>query len=229
MLQELVAGELWHAVYPIRFAGMSVTARMSVARVGDSQLWVHSPGPLDDTLAAQLDALGKVTFICAPNRFHHLFAGPFRQRYPSARLFGAPGLARKRPDLQFDGTLTVDTKTLWTDALEHLLFEGMPLLNEVVFLHRASRTLLLTDLCAWYAKPDSVVKKAAARLLGVDRQMATARTIRFMVRDRQAARRSRDQILEWDFERIVLAHEDIVPQNGKTALHRALSWLDARA
>lgn len=225
MLEELVPDQLWHSVYPIHFAGMAFKARMSIARLGDGRLWVHSPAPLDNALAAQIDALGEVGDICAPNRFHHLFAEPFHQHYRDARLLAAPGLAGKRADLAFDGTLTVDTASLWSGTLEHVLFEGMPALNEVVFLHRPSRTLLLTDLCAWYAHPDSLPKRLVARLLGVERHLATARTIRLMVRDRQAARRSRDHILDWDFDRVIVAHEDIVASDGKAALRRALAWL----
>ncbi|HEX6240133.1 MAG TPA: hypothetical protein VFZ61_04545, partial [Polyangiales bacterium] len=58
-------------------------ARMSVLPLRDGTLALVSPIPIDDALAAQLDRLGPVSLLIAPNLLHHLYLGAASQRYPS--------------------------------------------------------------------------------------------------------------------------------------------------
>ena len=107
-------------------------------------LLVHSPTPVDDALAAEIAALGPVGYIVAPNCFHHLHVRTFLARFPGAKVYGAPGLARKRPDLPLAGTLDDGAAMPWSGVIDQITLAGAPKLNEVVFLHRASRSLLVT-------------------------------------------------------------------------------------
>ena len=50
-----------------------------------------------------------------------------------------------------------------------------------------------------------------------------SRMIRQLVSDRSAFRDSLERVLEWDFERIVPGHGDVLEQGGPTALRGA--WL----
>ena len=42
---------------------------MTVVRLPNSELWVHSPIPLTDALAGEVQQLGRVAHLIAPNRF----------------------------------------------------------------------------------------------------------------------------------------------------------------
>ena len=84
--------------------------------------------------------------MVAPNKVHHLFVAPCRRLWPDAHFHAAPGLEKKKPGLGFDAVLDDDTSAPWSDTIDQKLCRGMPYLNEVAFLHRASRTLVLTDL-----------------------------------------------------------------------------------
>jgi hypothetical protein len=48
---------------------------------------------------------------------------------------------------------------------------------------------------------------------------------RFIVRDSTAARESLERILEWDFDRVIVAHGDVVESGGKEMLRDGYSWL----
>ncbi|MCU0670686.1 MAG: DUF4336 domain-containing protein [Myxococcota bacterium] len=96
-----LAENLWVAERPQSFFGLPVGTRMTVIRLADERLLLHSPVALDAALRAQLDAIGRVCFVVAPNRVHHLYAGDVAKTYPEARLWIAPGLERKRPDLVY--------------------------------------------------------------------------------------------------------------------------------
>ena len=76
-------GYLWLFALPF-------TTRMTVIRLPEGGLWVHSPTPLDDALKAEIDALGPVAHIVAPNRIHYWWAGDWKQAYPQARTYAAP-------------------------------------------------------------------------------------------------------------------------------------------
>ena len=88
------------------------TTRMTVIRLPDGGLWLHSPTPLDDGLRAEIDALGPVAHIVAPNRIHYWWAGDWKQAYPQARTYAAPKVvaeaARAGRFSAFDEELTGD-------------------------------------------------------------------------------------------------------------------------
>ena len=98
MLQAL-APNLWHTTHHFKANGLAISSRMTVVRLASGKLWLHSPVPFTPALQAELKALGEVGTIVAPNKMHHLFAGECAALYPEAQLYGAPGLRKKRPDL----------------------------------------------------------------------------------------------------------------------------------
>ena len=117
-----------------------------MVRLSSGKLFVHSPVEINDKLRSQVDELGEVSVIVAPNRFHHLWVGDWQQAYPDARTFAAPGLAEKTPEIRFDGTLGNEPDPEWAEDLGQVLIEGAPQLGEVAFYHRASETLISCDL-----------------------------------------------------------------------------------
>ena len=81
MLQS-IDKNLWHAVHAFTANALSVTTRMTVVRLPSGKLLIHSPTPLTDALQRELDELGQVAFIIAPNLMHHLFLAPFAAAFP---------------------------------------------------------------------------------------------------------------------------------------------------
>ncbi len=216
--------DLFVTEQPLRFAGLEIGARMSVVRLRDGGLLLHSPVRLDRALRAELDELGPVRFVVAPNRFHHLFAGEAVAAYPGAELYGAPGLERKRRDLHFHGVLGDGAPPGWAGQLEQCLVRGFPLINEVVFYHPRSRTLLACDL-AFHPSPEQPWStRLLLRLAGV-RGFGPTYLERLLARDRVAARRSLERILAWDFGRVVVAHGGVLESGGREALRAAYAWL----
>ena len=98
--------QIWTAEGPIApFHGFAYSTRMAVIRLADGALFVWSPIALTAALQAEVEALGPVRFLVAPNKLHHLFLGAWKQAYPAARLYAPPGLRRRRKDLTFDADL----------------------------------------------------------------------------------------------------------------------------
>lgn len=223
---ERVAEGVHVAHHPLRLLGVDFGTRMTAVTLPDGALWLHSPIPIDDAAQKALDALGPVRHIVAPNLFHHLFVAPCRARYPDASLHLAPGFDKKRPDLEPDSVLGGPLPEAWGGAFDALLLEGMPGVNETVFLHRPTRTLIVTDLVFNFGRPTGWAG-LFCRLNGVYGKAAPSRFYRSSIKDKAAFGRSVGRLLEWDFERVVLPHGGLIEKEGKATLEPALRPLVA--
>jgi hypothetical protein len=224
VLREL-APEIWVVARPLRFLGIPLGTRMTVVRVPVRKLWIHSPVARDPNLVLRVEALGTPAFLIAPNRFHHLFAGEWQEAYRLARLYVAPGLEAKRKDLEVTAVLGDPAPPAWSGVLDQVAVEGYPLLNEVVFFHPPSRTLIASDLVTNVGPTSPLGARVAARVLGAYGRVSTLCGERFLIRDRTAFRRSIERILAWPIERIVVAHGEVVERGGRDALARAYDWV----
>jgi len=228
MLRKL-AENLWVEERSQRFYGLEVGTRMTVMRLADGSLLLHSPVSIDPQLRRELDSLGTVRYAVAPNRFHHLYAGEVETAYPEARLWVAPGVERKRPDLEFVGVLGDEAPEEWQDEVEQVFFRGRPFENEVSFLHRPSRTLVLCDLAFNFGPHAPLATRLLMRLVGGYGRFGPTRLDPILIRDRPAARRSFERILAWDFDRVVIAHGEVLEAGGPAALRAGYDWLLAKS
>jgi hypothetical protein len=217
--------DLWIAERPQRFYGLEVGTRMTVIRLAGGGLLLHSPVALDARLCTELDAIGAVRFVVAPNRVHHLYAGRVRERYPDPRLWIGPGLERKRPDLEYVAILGDEAPPEWRGQVEQVFFRGRPFENEVVFFHPASRTLLLCDLAFNFGPGTAPVTRWLMKLLRSYGRFGPSKLDPWLIRDRAAARASLERILAWDFDRVVVGHGDVLERGGREALRRGYAWL----
>jgi uncharacterized protein DUF4336 len=222
-----LAPNLWIADQHFPNGPVDVATRMTVIRLRDGGLFLHSPVRLDPELRRALDSLGPVKAVVAPNRHHHLFAADYPAGYPDAVLYAAPGLAEKRSDLKFAAELSDSPPAAWAGSLEQLLFRGAPFLSEVVFFHPESRTVLFTDLVFNVPAGQATgMTRWFFRVVGAEGRFGPHRLVRYLfIRDRAAARESVERILRWDFERVVVTHGDVLESGGRERVRAAFSFL----
>jgi hypothetical protein len=216
--------DLWVASRPLPLFVGDVGTRMSVLRLGQD-LCLHSPVGLDEVTREALDALGSVRWVVGPSKVHHLYLGDYVGAYPDAELCAAPGLPEKRRDLQFDCVLDDSQREKWGDALRFELFGGAPGINELVFFHLASRSLLLSDLAFNVTREGRNRARLFHWLVGATGRFGPHRIVRAAIRDRAAARDSLDRILAWDFERVIVTHGEVLERDGRARLARAFAYL----
>lgn len=221
MLRPL-ADSLWVVDMDHRVFGFRVGARMTVARTGDG-LALVSPVRLSDEDVAAIRAAGEVKWIIAPNKVHHRFIPDARRLFPGARVLAAPGLRAKKPELPWDGELFSDAGALPVE-LQPFRVAGMPALEEVALLHRPSSTLILTDLF-FNLSTDHWMTRLYLKLANAHAKPAQTSLLRKMVKDRAALRASAAALGELDFDRVIIAHGDVIETGGKGALTQALAWL----
>ncbi len=211
--------DLWVVQRPLAFLGLELGTRMSVIRFGDDLL-LHSPVAPNDALCNALADLGRVRWVIGPNRFHHLYLGGWMAL--GAEGWAVPSLHRKRADLTFSGT--VGTASPWPDALQTFALSCFPCGDEAVFLHRPSRTLVVSDLLFNFGADTPLLTRVTMRI-GLAYPGVCCSALERVLMKRPAARRDLAHILAWDFDRVVLAHGAVVGEGGHDALRQAYDWL----
>jgi hypothetical protein len=81
-LQEFAPGAICLKRYPGRYFGLELSARLTLIRLADGTLVAHSPCPIDDALAGEVEALGELRHIVAPGNFHHFYFTDWQRRFP---------------------------------------------------------------------------------------------------------------------------------------------------
>ncbi len=200
--------------------------RMAVVELDNRELWVHSPIAPTSELQAAVEAVGTVRFLVAPNKIHSLGVGPWLERYPSAEVWVSPRFRERHPGVSVDHVIGEEASRAWGGEIEAHCFAGSSFLDEVVFYHSRSRTLIVTDLIqrhdpageSWFWR----LVKSAVGVLGPSG--GTALDLRSSFLDRAAARASAEALLRWDFDRVVIAHGACITEDARRTVEKALDW-----
>lgn len=211
----------------VAVAGFQYPTRMAVMRLPGGGLLIWSPTRLSEDLRREVDALGPVHCIVAPNSLHHLFVSEWKAAWPSAKLFAAPGLPQRRKDIRFDAELDDTPPADWSGAIDQVVVRGNAITSEVVFFHRASGTVLFTDLLqqfpkGWFRGWRAVIAKLDRM---TEAQAEVPQKFRIAFTDRKAARASIARVLAWPADKVLMAHGAPVTSDGAAFLRRAFHWL----
>lgn len=225
---ETVRGLVYCDRGVVRPLGMCLTATMTVLRLGDGQLLVHSPLPLTRERLAAVQALGQVTHLYAPNTFHHQWLGEWSMAYPEARVHAPAELRDKRPDLRIDRFHDQGDDASLTGVVE-LPIRGFRL-RETALVHVAARTVILADLVSNIGRPEHRWTKLYSQAMGFYDRVALSRMLRWTgFDDRAAARVSVDALLAHRFDTLVVGHGAAIVWHARDVLAHATAWLEAAA
>ena len=209
----------------------SYTHRAVVIRLDDGSLFILSPIQLTPDIRGDIDLLGVVKYLVSPNHLHHLYLGDWSQAYPDARLYASPRLAPKRKDLTFYKTLSTDTpEPEWAGQIDQCIFgSGKGWFDEIVFFHRASYTIIFTDMVMDFAPATfSFISRVTSRWNQMYQH--TPRGVQFAHNfDRASLRNSLKTVRAWEPEHTIIAHSPWLCVEGKEQvanfLDSAFDWL----
>ena len=218
------AADLYTAQGVTPFVGSDIQIRMTIIRLANGKLLLVDPIPFADELKQEIDALGEVDTILAPNRYHHLYVNIWSSHYPQARVLAAPGLPERVHTLKYDAIIDAQSMAPLADEIQWLLFDAMPILNEIILLHRASRSLIVTDIAFNIQQTDWSLWGTYIRFSGAYKKFGLSHLMKLAVRDRKRAHELIEQILAWNFDRIIVAHGEVIETGGRAALQKAFNW-----
>ena len=210
-------------------AGFLFATRMTIVRLPDGSIWIELPVPVSFEAVRRIRELGPVRYLLASTPRHAWRLILWNTLFPEAELWISPPtlftLGKGR--LPLTRVLGDQSPGDWGGAFEQLVFRGNPLLNEVLFLHKQSRSVIMGDLIGSNTAPEGMPLQAAIfRLAGAAAgHSGVSLDMRLTFFDRAAARRSLQRLLSWDFDQLVIAHGACVRQGAKSFVESAFRWL----
>jgi hypothetical protein len=216
---------------PLRIMGAPLPVRMTVVRLANGELWLHSPTRYDDSLRRELEHHGRIRHLVAPDIAHWTFLQEWQQRCPDAVTWAAPGLREraqvKKSGVRLDRDLGDAPAPEWRTDMEQVVVPGVGF-AEVAFFHKPSRTLILTDIVQ-NLEPEKLptIMRQVARLNGVLAPNGKAPIyLRLVLRaKRSAAAAAVERMLAWNPERVIFSHGRWFERDGAAALRRSFAWL----
>ncbi len=227
-----VAKNVWIAEGEcVDFHGFPYPTRSVIVRLPSGALWVWSPVALGDNLRKAVDLLGKPAFLISPNKIHHLYLKQWKMAYPSAEVWGPQSTIDKLSDLHFDGALEAGAPEPWGDAFKMFHVTGSFVMDEFLFFHQPSQTLIVADFSEHF---DDAFLQAhwrrwqrwLARIAGIVIGKGHAPLDwRMSFLKRKALRALKNDLLALDLQRVIMAHGEWVDADPHRFLKTSLSWI----
>jgi hypothetical protein len=201
---------------------LDIGTRMTVVKLRDSQeLLVHSPIKI---AAEEINKLGEVKYVVIPNKWRKTHLVHFHQLYPNAQYFCAPDLEKLEKQVPLKAITENVQDFPWGRDLDHLLIQGMPFFNEVVFLHKSSKSLILADIGGHMYDGGPLTSQLAMKLLKAKSQPGwSEQEKKLYIRDRKLFEESVARMLRWDFSRVIVAHGEIIEAGGRELLTKIVT------
>jgi Domain of unknown function (DUF4336) len=229
-----VADDLWVVDSgPMLVLGLiPIPLRMTLVRLPDGSLLLHSPTRFDPELGRRLQEIGPIRQLVAPNSAHWTFVEAWQRQVPEATTWAAAGLRERRQvqrsGVRLDHDLDAVPPREWGGSFAQIDVPGLGGFREICLFHRNSRSLLLTDLVQ-NLEPSKLPLsiRPFAALAGVTAPDGKAPAyLRAIVRlkgdpAREAARR----LVALEPERVIFTHGRWFDEDAAARLERSLRWL----
>lgn len=213
---------LWSYEREIVLAGwLPFPARMLVVQATSGEVAIISPLSVEESAWRSVESIGAVQLLVAPSLVHYLYLPAASRMFPRAVVWAPKGIERKVGSLVYQPLPNAGALPFGKGELEVLRVEGVPYVEEHVFFHWPSRTLLLTDLLFHVRRASSWRTRCWLRLMGSYGEPRLGRIWRFLVRDRARFARSLKRVLDWPFEQVLLAHGEPLYSDAHLQLARA--------
>ena len=215
----------------VNFMGFPYPTRMAVIKLSNGSSFIWSPINLTKELAEEIETnIGKVSCIVVPNKIHHLFLKEWSEYFPNASIFAPPGLRTRNvvEGISFEADLSDEPELLWKDDIEQVVFRGSFFMEEVVFFHKVSKTIIVGDLIQRHEEETCTGFLGCLMkldgIVGDDGSTPRDYRLTFLLHHNKC-RASLDKIIAWDIDRMIIAHGSCCQKNGKEVVRKAFDWV----
>ncbi len=202
------------------------TTRMTVVRLSNGNLFLHSPIKFDERLAQQIRGLGTTRHLVSPNQFHYAHIGEWARAFPEATTWASPRVRQRararRVDINFTRDLAASAPNEWREEIDQLLFPG-GYFKEFIFFHKASKSLILTDTII-NLELDKISEpwRTVTKLTGMYHpygQIFFGMRLPLLFQQRKA-KAAIEKIYSWQPRRIVLSHGRCFDEDADEIIRR---------
>lgn len=218
-----IQDSLWTVASPLTVLGcIQLNTRMTIIRLQSGKLFLHSPVPWSVELQQAVEQIGEVGFIVAPSCFHHMFVGGWHENNPNAQICAPKGLIKKREDLQIEQVLQSNVD-LW-EEIQIIPIKGMPIVQEHLFFHKPSQTLIVTDLF-FYLPHSTGFTSFYAWVNGVKSTVNTPILFKTAIKDKASFLDSLQILRSLQVNTLSLCHHEVITNNVDPLITQALDKL----
>ncbi|OCH87133.1 hypothetical protein OBBRIDRAFT_176283 [Obba rivulosa] len=233
VIREVVK-DVWTFSCPFaRFGFIPFGGRSTAIKMQNGDVWVLASTPLTDETKNKLDEIGPVKWIIGADAVHHLYLDEFKKAYPQAKLIAENEAVKKKAgtDLKFDGAWGADpagTQYGFESDIKHCYFSGFAN-KDIAFFHTASKTLIEADLLFNLPATEQYSKIGSSGKLPIFGTLHPymwlhKKFVWSLGKDKEAMKRDVRTVANWDFERIIPCHGDVIEKDGNKAWREAYKW-----
>jgi hypothetical protein len=216
-----IAPNLWVLRYPLTVLGTNHGRTTTVIRLGSGKLVVHSMAPFSPDDVANIRSTGSPSWLVEAMLLHDTYAAEGNRIFPGVAFLGPEGFSEV---VKFPVGPLLPAPREWDGEIEVLRLQGAPKLEEHAFLHVASRTLIVADLVFNFPESEKGWDRFFHRhVAGFRRYPGMSRIFRWCISDKPAFRDSIAKVLDWEFDRIIPGHGEIIETGGKEKLRKAMA------
>ena len=210
------APDLWLKSFPLKMLGANVRRNVSVIRLATGKLIIHSTAPFSTDDVSAISAMGEPAWLIDTLLRHDTFTKEGKDAFPRARYL-AP------VDFALPGEPLLPAPAEWSEEIAITPVNGAPEFGEVVMLHRPSRTLIVADLLFNFDGGESWWTKLllSAATVGGKYSPGMTKPFKAAIKNMPAFKASIQEILTWDFDRVIVGHGVPVTSGGKEKLRAA--------
>lgn len=163
-----------------------------------------------------------VTDIVGPNLFHCAGVPAAAVAYPKAKKWGVQGARLAKHEISWDEELT-PVNWPYQQELAVVCTSGMPKVNEAVFIHHETKSLIVSDLCFNMTDRGGFGAWIILSLFGTYQKFAVSKFLLKFIKDKPAFEKSLAEIYSFNFENIIVSHGQNIQGNAKNVLLKALA------
>jgi hypothetical protein len=167
-----------------------------------------------------------VRWIVAPNCFHHLGVVATAAHYKRAKVVGPRSVVEHNKRVELHMEIGDDAFGEAIPEIERVHLTGCPFLDETVFFHRPTGSLIGADLLISASPKDHWTWRWAARVMRCYERVQVPPDVRKATARSEAVARAIESMAKLPIERILVAHCDPIVNDPVGVLENA--WRFAR-
>lgn len=169
----------------------------------------------------QIVKQNNITDIVGPNLFHCSGISKVQKFFPNSKTWAPTGIEKYKPNLKVNNILD-DNSWPYQSELALITLKGAPRINEFLFFHKKSKTLIVTDICFNLTEARGLGAWLILNIFGTYRRLAMSKLYLKGIIDKPAFEKSLSQIFLYDFENIIINHGQNITTNAREKLLLAL-------
>ncbi len=205
--------------FPWNVFRIDFARNVTLLRLRDGRVVIHSSAPFTPEDIAAIRGFGEPAWLVDATLLHDTFAKEGRTAFPDLPYLAPDGFT-KASGIPTEplGSPPLD----WKDEIDVLKLDGNRM-NEHALFHRRSATLVVADLFFSFPRETRGWARFFIRhIMRLPRLFGISVFFRMTISDRQAFKSSMKALLQWKFDRLVVAHREPLDKDAKPTVEQGL-------